>query len=74
MKLCDVYTFFEDDRCLTITDMRWEMVGHFSHEADETIILQSLNMQKVCAQFVPRQLAEERQKNYIGAALNLFTQ
>ncbi len=37
-----VHTLFEDDLHLTITDMRWEMAAHFSHEASEAKVVCAL--------------------------------
>ncbi len=58
-----VWVLLEDNHRFTITNIT--MAAHFSHEADEAVIvnaLQQLEMHKVCPCCVPWQLMEEHQK------------
>ncbi len=60
-----IHSLPKDDHHLTITDIQRETTACFSHKAGEATIIhvwQQLEMWKVCAGWVPRQLTEERQK------------
>lgn len=72
-----VRALLQEDRRLTITDLQQQMAAQYSHTASHgtihTALKQHLEMTKVCARWVPRQLSDEHRKRRMGWALEFLT-
>ncbi len=69
-----VRVLLDDDCCLTITDLRSEMVVRFMHEIHRGAVehaLKELEMHKVCAHWVPRELVPEMREEQVVAVRKL---
>ncbi len=73
-----VRTLLDEDRWYTVTNLQREMSLRFSYEASHstihTALTEQLEMLKVCARWVPRQLTGEHRKNRLASALQFLTQ
>ncbi len=73
-----VRALLNKDHRYTVTDLQREMLLCFSHEASRgtiyTVLTEQLEMSKVCACWVPRQLTDEHRKNQLASTLQFLTQ
>ena len=73
-----VRALLAEDRRYTITDMHHKIATEYpfvscSRFSIHGILTELLEMTKVCARWVPRQLTSDHKKNRMGAALQLLT-
>ncbi len=68
-----VHSLLEEDRLYTITDLQVQITSQYAYDIDYstiyTALREHLQMSKVCARWVPRQLTETNQKLHMGRAL-----
>lgn len=72
-----VRTLLDEDRRYTVSDIQSQMAERFLNVTSRTTIHRALTevleMSKVSARWVPRELSDEHRKNRMGAALELLT-
>ena len=73
-----VSALLQDGRRLTVTNLQTKMAKQLSHNASRgtihTALTQYLQMTKVCARWVPRELSENDRKLRMGWALEFLAQ
>lgn len=72
-----VRALLDEDQCYTVSNIHWKMADKYlnvvSRSTVHRVLLEALQLRKVSARWVSRELTKIHQNKQMGAALNLLT-
>ncbi len=72
-----IHIFLDKDDWYTVTDFHCEMVTYFLNNASHSqvygVLIEALEIRKVCAAWVPKELSNVHRSNHMASALELLT-